>query len=325
MKRTGSDTRDRKPRILLGTLLLALLMAALGAGAAAPAAQATGRALARPGRPTAKSPSGAIGTVKPLFTWSKAPRATRYEVRVYRAGALLLTKKGITRLSWRCGATLAQNVALTWRVRARNAGGAGPWSASRGFSVALAIGDAYGGGVVAYILRSGDPGYVAGETHGLIAAPADQTPADPWGVTWSTFTDSLVGAAAQGTALGTGRANTAAIVGQTIDTQHCTSGAAYICDSLVEGGYDDWYLPSKDELNKVYLLYMKYANVGQSGGFNPSGYYQYYWSSSECPPDDYGFIRAWYQYFDNNPGPDADLQNQHVKTKTFSVRAVRSF
>lgn len=53
--------------------------------------------------------------------------------------------------------------------------------------------------------------------------------------------------------------------------------------------------------------------------------HQYYWSSSECPDDAFGFIRAWYQYFDNDPGPDADLQNQHVKTKTFSVRAVRSF
>jgi hypothetical protein len=38
----------------------------------------------------------------------------------------------------------------------------------------IAIGDAYGGGVLAYILVDGDPGYVPGETHGLIAATADQ-------------------------------------------------------------------------------------------------------------------------------------------------------
>jgi hypothetical protein len=310
--------------MLLVGFLLALLLAALAAAVPA-AGQAAGRALAKPGGPAAKSPSGSIQSAKPLFTWSKAPRAVNYEVRVSRAGVLKVSWAGISKLSWRCGKALEKNVAYTWKVRARNAAGFGPWSASRKFSVALAIGDSYGGGVVAYILKSGDPGYVAGETHGLIAAPTDQTRVDPWGVIWSTFTDSMVGPAAQGTALGTGRANTAAIVGQTIEDQHCLEGAAYVCDHLVVGGHDDWYLPSKDELNKLYLLYMRYAKVSKSGGFNPSGHYQYYWSSSECPPDAFGFIRAWYQYFDNNPAPGAELQNQHVKTKTFSVRAVRSF
>jgi hypothetical protein len=325
MRRTRDDVRTPRLRMLLGAFLLALLLAALGAAAVPTAGQAAGRALAKPGRPAAKSPSGSIQSAKPLFTWSKAPRAVNYEVRISRAGALKVSWAGISKLSWRCSKTLEKNVALTWRVRARNAAGFGPWSASRRFTVALAIGDSYGGGVVAYILKKGDPGYEAGETHGLIAARTDLTSADPWGVIWSTFTDSMVGTAAQGTALGTGRANTAAIVGQTIEDQHCLEGAAYICANLKEGGYDDWYLPSKDELNKLYLLYMTYAKVSKSGNFNPSGYYQNYWSSSECPPDAFGFIRAWYQYFDNNPAPDALLQNQHVKTKTFSVRAVRSF
>jgi hypothetical protein len=325
MRRAMDDVRSSRLRVLLGAFLLALLLAALGAAAVPTAGQAAGRALAKPGKPIAKTPSGAIHSARPLFTWSKAPRATSYEVRVSRAGVLKVSWAGIATLSWRYGKALEKNVAYAWKVRARNAAGFGPWSASRKFSVALAIGDSYGGGVIAYIYKTGDPGYVAGETHGLVAATADQTAGDPWGVIWSTFTDSFVGPTAQGTALGTGRANTVAIVGQTIEDQHCLEGAAYICDKLVRGGHDDWYLPSKDELQKVYLLYMKYAKVGKSGGFNPSGSYQYYWSSSECPPDAYGFIRAWYQYFDNNPAPDADLQNQHVKTKTFSVRAVRSF
>jgi hypothetical protein len=305
-------------------LFLALLLASLAAGAAATADQASGRALAKPGRPTAKSPSGTIDSGKPLFVWSKAPRAATYEVRVYQAGSLWLKKTGVAKLSWRCAPALPRNAALTWKVRARNAGGAGSWSASRRFKIGLAVGDTYGGGKVAYILRSGDPGYVAGETHGLIAAPADQTPASPWGVVWTNFTDSLIGPAAQGTALGTGRANTAAIVGQTIETQRCVEGAAYICDSLVAGGYDDWYLPSKDELQKLYLLYMTYARVGESGNFNPSGYYQSYWSSSEIAGQ-FDLVLAWYQYFDNDPGPGDDLQNTAFKTQTFSVRAVRSF
>jgi len=309
--------------MLLGSLLLALLLAAIAAGVTVTAAPAG--ALAKPGRPSATSPSGKITSVKPLFSWTRAARAAKYDVRVYRAGKLLVARTGLTKRSWRCGVRLEKNVAFSWQVRARNSAGAGRWSASRRFTVALAIGDSYGGGIVAYILRAGDPGYVAGQTHGLIAAPSDLTPADPWGVTWSTFTDSLVGPTAQGTALGTGKANTAAIVAQTIDTQTCVGGAAYQCANLVVGDYDDWYLPSKDELQKLYLLYLRYAAVGESGGFNPSGYYQSYWSSSEAPTNDYGFDLAWYQHFDNNPAPDADLQNTQVKTKSFAVRAVRSF
>jgi hypothetical protein len=329
MRRTRRNAWQRTPRVLLGILLIALLLAALGAVAAATADQASGRGLARPGRPAAKSPSGTIESAKPLFAWSKAARATRYEVRVYRSGTLLLTKTGIAKLSWRCDAALDKNVAFTWKVRARNARGNGAWSASRRFKVALAIGDAYGGGRVAYILKSGDPGYVAGETHGLIAATADQTPTAPWNTAWSNITDTLIGATAQGLALGTGRTNTAAIVAQTLGNEtigyvYCTAGAAFICDNLVEGGYSDWYLPSKDELDKLYLMYMKYANEGASGNFNPSGYYQAYWSSSESAGLG-GLVLAWYQYFNNDPGAGADLQNTTYKTQTYSVRAVRSF
>ncbi len=156
------------------------------------------------------------------------------------------------------------------------------------------VGDSYGGGIVAYILQSGDPGYVAGEQHGLIAATADQST----GIQW--YNGSWVVTGATGTAIGTGQANTTAIV----NAQGAGSYAAQLCNDLTVGGYNDWFLPSKDELDKLYL------NRVAIGGF--AGYY--YWSSSE-----YSAYRAWRQGFDDGNQYDG------YKHSTVRVRAVRAF
>jgi len=166
----------------------------------------------------------------------------------------------------------------------------------------LAVGDSYGGGIVAYIFKdngngSDDPGYVVGETHGLIAAAADA----PDQMMWSNITNTLIGTT--GRAIGDGQANTAAIVGQT----GCTSGAAYYCDNI-EGVYSDWFLPSKDELYKLYI------NRVAIGGF-ADNYSSYYWSSSE-----FNEIGAWYGNF-----RDGSFTNPSGKDHPFHVRAVRDF
>jgi hypothetical protein len=159
---------------------------------------------------------------------------------------------------------------------------------------AVAIGDSYGGGIVAYILQSGDTGYIEGETHGLIAATADQST----GIQW--YNGSNVVTDATGTAVGSGQANTTAIVA----VQGAGSYAAQLCNDLTEGGYDDWFLPSKDELNKLYI------NKDAIGGFAED----YYWSSSE-----YDASNAWDRLFTSG------YQNYNGKYVTLPVRAVRAF
>ncbi len=159
----------------------------------------------------------------------------------------------------------------------------------------VAVGDSYGGGIVAYILQSGDPGYDGNIQHGLIAATADQST----GIQW--YNGSYVVTGATGTAIGTGQVNTTAIV----NIQGAGSYAAKLCHDLTVGGYSDWFLPSKDELNKLY------TNKVAIGGFAADGY----WSSSE-----YNANSAWAQ--------DFSIGNQHYslnKNNTYRVRAVRVF
>ena len=164
------------------------------------------------------------------------------------------------------------------------------------------VGDSYGGGIVAYILVDGDTGYDASEQHGLIAATADQS----IGIQW--YHGSYVVTGATDTAIGTGQANTTAIV----TIQGAGSYAAQLCNDLTEGGYDDWFLPSKDELNKLYI------NKNAIGGFTASCY----WSSSEYYANSawwQSFYNAWLQnFYDGN-------QHYYYENPASRVRAVRAF
>ncbi|MCK4464103.1 MAG: DUF1566 domain-containing protein [Bacteroidales bacterium] len=134
----------------------------------------------------------------------------------------------------------------------------------------------------------------------LEAAPSDQSTWQVWiegGLTQSTLNGNT------STAIGTGQANSDYIIAQ----EGHTGSAAKVCLDYDDGIYSDWFLPSKDELNQMYVN-LKFEGVGGFADY-------YYWSSSE-----YDALYVWNQYFING-----SQFRVFGKNGGYYVRAVRAF
>jgi len=157
-------------------------------------------------------------------------------------------------------------------------------------STRLAIGDLYGGGKIFWLDVTGN--------HGLVADTSDLST----GIKWHNVADTLTSATVD--AIYGGSANAMKI----IEKQGNGAYAAKICDdagkSLNNEYFSDWYLPSKYELN---LMYLQQSLIGNFSA-NP------YWSSTE-----FDLSKAWSQSFSNG------AVSNEAKSAVKRVRAIRSF
>lgn len=84
-------------------------------------------------------------------------------------------------------------------------------------------------------------------------------------------------------------------------------GAKTMCENYRGGGFSDWYLPNKEELNWIYKNLVKTEKIEDENC---------YWSSSQA--SNYKYY-AWCQDFDGGK------QDDDYKSFTRNVRAVRIF
>jgi hypothetical protein len=161
------------------------------------------------------------------------------------------------------------------------------------------IGEFWGGGIVFHLWKDN-----AGVEHGLIVSLNDLSNS----ISWSNNTNYNIGVSAQSS--WNGMSNSITIVSQ----NPSFNSASKLCLDYTNNGFDDWYLPSIDELS---LLWQNKFNVNRSlsvlSSANSIGQ-GYYWSSTE-----YSSSSAWLFYF--NLG-SANFSN---KSGLYSTRAIRSF
>jgi hypothetical protein len=150
------------------------------------------------------------------------------------------------------------------------------------------IGQNVGGGSIFYIDESG--------MHGLIVDTSNSLGIKSWSA------GSLLPTNAVSTEVGMGASNSETIVASVGQGNY----AAFACEEMVLNGYDDWFLPSKEEL---YFLYYQ-----KSKGLINSLNQDFYWSSSETSQDG-----AWSQSFVTGAASSTH------KSGSYGVCAVRTF
>lgn len=187
----------------------------------------------------------------------------------------------------------------TYYVRAYATNGVGTGYGSQIIfnTSAMVPGVAYMGGKVAYIFQSGDAGYVAGQIHGFIImshAMGIQVP-------FSNSANNSYNSTSMN--FGTGRNNTSSLYSLSTTVQNA---AKYIYNVQYDG-YNDWYIPSYSEWNKIAL---GWSSLGLADGI---------YHSSSAVSSSYYFAMAFY-----NSGTGYQ-STQESNTSLRGVIGIRNF
>jgi len=177
--------------------------------------------------------------------------------------------------------------------------------ADMGFRAKYVIGDFTQGGIVFWLDETSQ--------HGLVCAKTDQSS----GMRWFAGTNGSTRANGDGPY--SGEANTYIIISSLVAIgDDGTTYAARLCNELqiTEAGitYGDWYLPSKEELNKMFINKSTIDTTAIANGGAAFAAPSFYWSSTESSTQD-----AWYQGFVGG------IQFFATKNNTYYIRAVRAF
>jgi hypothetical protein len=200
-------------------------------------------------------------------------------------------------------------------------GGKGGWTCTRSITWArdavtartYGLGDIGPGGGLVFLISGGLTYEMAPNTWSAGGLEENSL------IRWCSDGSSNISGAA-GTTVGTGSANTTAM-----QSPACASGAAVTARAYLGGGYSDWFLPYKDELNSM-CNYSRNPTTppsgtctgGQNGTFASSAYgfpSTEYWTSSQR-----NNLTAWNQDLDS--GPQSGL---YGKGTEFTVRPIRAF
>jgi len=136
----------------------------------------------------------------------------------------------------------------------------------------------YGGGIVLHIFQPNEKGYILGETHGIIVAEKDLHGLQSFGLIGVNLTGIT------SSDIGYGKSNTEAI----IEAYPDSASAAKFCSEVKINYYDDWYLPSINELN---LIFEKRQELGTFS----TDYTSHYWASTAY--DDTNYSGAFSRFF----------------------------